>query len=114
MTEMDAQTQSDLRQVIRWADLRDEAERELHMEVRKAHKRGATTRQIGVALDISHTSVQRILDGPKELPQGWLRPVVTGEERSRQASEPPRGGEQPKLGKKPTKGRYAGRPGSEA
>jgi hypothetical protein len=86
---MDAQQQGLLQQVTQWAEIVDEAVRERNMVIRKASKAGLTTRQIGVAAGMGHSTVANMLSGPKELPQGWVREKLlgVGGERVRQVGE---------------------------
>lgn len=70
---MDAQQQDLLSEVTRWAEVIDEAVRERNHAIRKASREGLTTRQIGQAAGMGHSTVANVLTGPRNLPHGSLR-----------------------------------------
>ena len=79
---MDAQAQSVLNQVARWAEVLSEAERERDVAIRKAAKAGIGQTEIAEAAGLSQRTVSNILKrSPLEgVPSGSLRNALGWDE----------------------------------
>jgi DNA-binding NarL/FixJ family response regulator len=65
-----------LRDVSRWREIAVESDRERVTAIRRAVAKGLTQREIAEAAGLSLGTVNAIVNGPREMPEGWLRQAL--------------------------------------
>ena len=69
----EAWRQQFLRDAARWREIAVESDRERVAAIRAAVGAGLTQREVAAAAGVSLGTVNAIVNGPREIPQGWLR-----------------------------------------
>jgi DNA-binding NarL/FixJ family response regulator len=62
-----------LREASRWREIATESDKERVQAIREAVAAGLTQREVAEAAGVSLGTVNAIVNGPREIPQGWLR-----------------------------------------